>query len=102
MRRGDMRKDQLEKRRQVFARPIESGGRPALAAGRENGREIELRFGRVERCEQIEDLVVDRLSAGIGPIDLVDHDDRLQTLFQRLADDKFGLRHRTVGGIDQY
>ncbi len=97
-----MRQDQLEKRRQILARRIESGGRPALAAGGKNRREIELRFGRVERREQIEDLVVDRLSAGVGPIDLVDDDDRPQTLAQRLADDKFGLRHRAVGGVDQY
>src|SRR5207248_3745154 len=37
-----------------------------------------------------------------SPIDLVDDDDRLQTLAQRLADNKFGLRHRAVGGVDQY
>ena len=45
---------------------------------------------------------MDRLRAGIAPIDLVDHNDRPQTLLQRLADDKFGLRHRAVGGVDQY
>src|SRR6202040_1645540 len=44
----------------------------------------------------------DRLSAGVRPIDLVDHDDRPQTLVQRLSDDKFGLRHWAVGGVDQY
>ena len=102
LRRRHMRQDQLEKRRQILARRIEIGRRPAVAAGGENRREIELRLGRVERREQIEDLVVDRLSAGVGPIDLVDHDDRLQTLAQRLADDEFGLRHRAFGGVDQH
>ena len=102
LRPRDMRHDQLEKRRQIFARLIESGGRPALAAGRKNRREIELRLGSVERREQIEDLVVDRLRAGVGPVDLVDHDDRPQALGQSLSDHKFGLRHRAVGGVYQY
>jgi len=84
MRWRDMGEDQLEERRQILARRFEIGCRPAMAAGSENRREIELRFGRVERGEQIEDLVVHLLCAGVRAIDLVDDDDRPQTLAQRL------------------
>ena len=40
--------------------------------------------------------------AGIRPIDLVDGDDRLEADLQRLADHELGLRHRTLGGVDQH
>jgi len=38
---------------------------------------------------------------GVGPVDLVEHDDRAQAQPQRLLGDEFGLRHRPLGGIDQ-
>src|SRR6516164_7903952 len=82
--RRDMCQDQLEERRQVLARPIEIGGRPAVAARCEEGREIELRLARVEGGEEVEDLVVDLARPGVGPVDLVDYDDRPQALAQGL------------------
>ena len=97
-----MCQDQLEERRQIPARRLEIGRRPAIAAGREERREIELRLARVEGREEVEDLVVDRARPGVRPVDLVDHDDRPQTLAQRLADDELGLRHRSLGGVDQH
>ena len=78
-----------------------SGDRPALARRGEQGREIELRLGRAERREQVEHLVVHRVRALVGPIDLVDHHDRAQPQAQRLAEHELGLRHRALGGIDQ-
>ena len=97
-----MGKDQLEERRQVVARRVEIGRRPAVAARGEEGREIELRLGRVEDGEQVEDLVVDLGRPCIRAVDLVDHDDRPQTLTQRLAEHELGLRHRPLGGVDQH
>ena len=72
-----------------------------MLAGAVEDREIELLVGRVERGEEVEDLVDDFGDAGVGPVDLVDRDDRLQADLQRLADDEFGLRHRPFRGIDE-
>src|SRR5215467_14670750 len=96
-----MLQDQLKEGAQILARCIELGGRPAVTAGSKDGRKIELRLGSVERCKNVENLVVDFAGAGIRPIDLVDHDDRLETLAQRLAEDEFSLRHRALGSVDQ-
>src|SRR5262249_10902525 len=82
--------------------PIGFGRCPAVAPGGEQGREIELSLARIESREQVEDLVVDLKRPGVRAIDLVDDDDRPQSLAERLADDKLGLRHRAFGGVDQY
>ena len=37
----------------------------------------------------------------VGPIDLIDHDDRLEPTLQGLAKHESGLRERTFRGIDQ-
>ena len=57
--------------------------------------------GRVERGEEIEDFVDDFGGAGLGLVDLVDRDNRLEAEFQRLADDEFCLRHRAFGGVNE-
>ena len=82
--------------------PVGVGRHPALL-GRavENGK-VELLFGRLERGEQVEDLVGDFGGAGVRPIDLVDDDDRLQSHFERLGDHELGLRQRALGGVDQH
>ena len=59
-------------------------------------------LGRIERREQVENLVGDLDGAGVRPIDLVDDDDRLQPHLEGLGDDEFGLRQRPLGGIDQH
>ena len=101
-RRPHMRDDQLEKRRQIASRAVQLGDGPALAARGEQGREIELRLIGVEQGEQVENLVVDGFGPRVGAIDLVDHDNRLQPAAQGLADDKFGLRQGSLGGVDQH
>jgi hypothetical protein len=53
-------------------------------------------------ANSVENLVMHGLGPGVGPIDLVDDDDRLQAAAQRLADDEFGLRQRSLGGVDQH
>jgi len=83
------------------ARQIRVGHRPALAGRGEQGWEIELRLGCAERGEQVEHVVVHRVRALIGPVDLVDHHDWAQAQTQRLAEHELGLRHRALGGIDQ-
>ncbi len=97
-----MRQDQLEERREIAARRGQIGDRPAAAARGEHGREIELRLGRVEDGEEVEDLVVDLARPRVRAVDLVDHDDRAQALAQRLAEHELGLRHRPFGGVDQH
>src|SRR2546423_12738244 len=79
---------QLEKRRQIAARPVQLGDGPALAARGEQGREIELRLIGVEQGEQVENLVVDGFGPRVGAIDLVDHDNRLQPAAQGRSEER--------------
>ncbi len=75
--------------------------RIAVAArGIEYG-EIELLIRGFERDEQVEYLVQHLLNAFVRPVDLVDHDDRLEPQRKRLAGHELGLRHRPFGTVDQ-
>ena len=65
------------------------------------GREIQLLLGRIERREQVENLVVHAVRLAIRAVDLVDDDDRLQAAAQRLAQHELRLRQHALGGIDQ-
>ena len=38
----------------------------------------------------------------VRTVDLVDRHDRTQADLQRLGDDEFRLRHRSLGGIDEH
>ena len=97
------RDDEIEQRRHaVILGPVGAGRHPALLGRAVEDREIELLLGRVERGEQVEDLVGDLGRAGVGAVDLVDGDDRLQPHLQRLGDHELGLRQRPFGGIDQH
>ncbi len=75
---------------------------PALAAGGVQHREVELLVGRAEGGEQVEHLGVHLVGPGVLAVDLVDHDDRLDALGQRLADHELGLRQHALGGVDQH
>ncbi len=100
--RRDMAADQLEQRRHaLIARAVRALARPALPGRGEEGRKIELLIARAECCEQIEHLVVHGVRPLVGPVDLVDHDDRAKAQPQRLAEHELGLRHRPLGGVDQ-
>ena len=70
------------------------------AAGVER-REVELLVIGLEVEEQLEHLVEHFGGAGVGAVDLVDDDDRLEAERERLAGDELGLRHRPFGGVDQ-
>ncbi len=82
--------------------PVRLLGHPALLGGAVNDREVELLVGGVERGEEVEDLIDDFLHAGVGLVDLVDADDRLQADLERLADDEFRLRHRAFRRVDEH
>ena len=87
---------------QVGLRARRVDGHPAVAAGAVEHGEIELLVAGVEVGEQVEDLVQHRVVALVGPVDLVDHDDRAQALLERLGDHELGLRQRALGGIHQH
>ena len=91
-RRRHVRHHQLEERGHVGLRPLRIGGHPAVAARAVEHGEVELLVGRIERGEQVEDLVEHRLVALVGTVDLVDDDDRPQALLQGLGDHELGLR----------
>ena len=93
---------EIEERRHAVLRAGRLLGHPALLGGAVDDREVELLVGGVERGEEIEDLVDDFRDAGVGLVDLVDADDRLQADLERLADDEFRLRHRAFGGVDEH
>ncbi len=97
-----MADDQVEQRRQVLAGAVQRGVRPALAAGREQHGEVELRLGGVQGGEQVEYFAVHFVRAGVGAVHLVDHHDRVQAAGQRLADDELGLRQHAFGGVHQH
>ena len=81
-------------------------GRPlhrrlALARHAVDDREVELVDVGVEVEEQLLDLVDHLGDAGVGPVDLVDHEDHRQPGLERLAQHEAGLRQRALGGVDQ-
>jgi hypothetical protein len=98
---GDVREDEVEQRVEVFARVVERLDRPALAAGGEQHREIQLILVGVEGREQVEHLVMHIVRPGVAAVDLVDHHHGLQATGQRLAQHELGLRQYAFGGVDQ-
>ena len=58
-------------------------------------------LGRTQLVEQIEGVIDDPVRPRTGTIDLVDDDDRLESLRQRLARDEARLRHRPFDRVDQ-
>ena len=74
---------------------------PAVARRGVYERKVELRVGRSQGVEQIEDRFVHGLGPGIRAIHLADRNDRPQAEPERLVHDELGLRHRALGCIDQ-
>jgi hypothetical protein len=74
---------------------------PAFLGGAVENRKVELLVRSIERREQVEDLVDHLGGAGVRPVDLVDHHDRLEADLERLGDHELGLRQRALSGIDQ-
>ena len=102
--------DRLKKRRHVFVVFMSAIGRircgeqlahgkPFLCA-RVNDWEIELLVGCLQLNKKIENHIDDSMRPRIFPVDLVDDNDRLQFVLERLAQNETGLRLRSVVGID--
>ncbi len=101
--RRDMADDQVEQRLHArLFRALRAIGHPALLGRAVKDREVELLLAGVERGEQVEHLVDHLGRTCVRPVDLVDDDDRLQADLERLGDHEFGLRQRSLGGIDQH
>jgi hypothetical protein len=96
-----MAQDQVEQRRHVVLRAVRLLGHPAFLGRAVEDREIELLFVGIERGEEVEHVVDDFLVALVGPVDLVDGDDRLQADLEGLRQHELGLRHRPFGGVHQ-
>ncbi len=75
--------------------------RPALAGHAVDGGEVELVDGGVEVEEQLLDVVDDLGDAGVGAVDLVDHEDHRQLGLERLAQHEAGLGERPLAGVDE-
>ena len=104
--RSHRRRHVLRRSRRTAAedpRPVSSRSSVAVPdpAVRVHDRKIELRFRRVEIDEEIEDLVEHFGRARVGPIDLVDDDDRRKAARERLAEHEARLRQRAFGRVDQ-
>ena len=93
--------DRVEERPQVFARRVHrQAGRAGAGAGVDH-REVELLLGGVEVDEQVVDLVQHFLHARVGPVDLVDDEQRRQPALERLAQHEPRLRQRPLGRIHE-
>ena len=56
---------------------------------------------RADRSEQVEGIVQHPIGIGMGAVDLVQADDRLQAHLQRLTQHELGLRHHAFFGVYQ-
>src|SRR6266550_8844169 len=98
--RRHMLHNRLEKRRHVFVVFVQlAHGKTVLRAG-VNDWEIELLVGCLEFDEEIENLVQDFVRARVFSVDLVDDNNRLQFVLQRLAQHKTRLRLWPIVRID--
>ncbi len=98
---GHVLNDKLEQRIEILALILELLDRPAAAARRVEIVKVELVVVGLEREKEIEDRLQRLLGLGVGAVDLVDHDDRLEAELKRLGEHELGLRHDGFGGIDE-
>src|SRR5208283_3696875 len=92
---------EVKQSRHILRGPVGAIGHPALFRRTVEDREIELFVISVQSREKIEDLIDDFAGPSVVLVDLVNRHDRLEADLERLADDEFGLRHRSLGRIDQ-
>ena len=72
----------------------------AVLRARVDDREIELLVGRFELNEKIENHIDNLMRSRVFSVDLVNHKDRLKSVFQCLAQDETCLRLRAVVGVN--
>ncbi len=100
-RRGDVLDDGVEQQRQVGVQLGGSGPGAAVGGLGVDDREVGLLLRRAQVDEQVEGSVDGVVGAGGGAVDLVDDEDDLQPLGQRLAQHKARLGHWPLNGVDQ-
>ena len=100
-RRRHVLDDGVEQRPQILARPVRVERRRADPRVGVEHREVELILGGVEIDEQVVDLVQHFRGARVGPVDLVDDDDRRQPALERLAQHEPRLRQRPFRRVHQ-
>ena len=101
LRRRDPLQQEVHQRREVVALRALLERRPAGLRVGVDDRELDLLLVGVEVEEQLVDLVDDLGDAGVGPVDLVHHEDHRQPRLQRLAQHEARLRQRALGGVHQ-
>ena len=100
-RRRHVLDDRVEQRPQILARPVRVERRGADPRVGVEHREVELILVGVEIDEQVVDLVQHFRGARVGPVDLVDDDDRRQPALERLAQHEPRLRQRPFRRVHQ-
>ncbi len=100
-RRRDVLEDRLEQGPQVAGQLVGRRAGDAGAGVAVDDRELDLALVGVEVQEQLVGLVDHGGRAGVGPVDLVDHQDHRQPGLERLAQHEAGLRQRALAGVDQ-
>ena len=92
----------MKERRHAACGPLRRGRGPALLGRREEGRKVELLVAGIQRCEEIEHLLLDLEGPLVRPVDLVDDDDGVETQRQRLGEHEPGLGHGTFGCVHEH
>ena len=100
-RAGAVFNDSFKQRFQIAAVVVHRIFGDAVAAVCVDDWEIELVVVGFQFHEQFQYFVFDFRNAGFGLVDFIDNYDRLQILFQRLAQYVFRLRHRAFEGVDE-
>ena len=101
LRRGNGADDGVKQRTQILARrSLMDGSGARLGVGVEDGK-VELVFLGVEIDKEVVNLVQNFLRAGVGAVDLINDENRLEIRFERLAEHVAGLRQRAFAGVDE-
>src|SRR5438309_4349630 len=98
-RRRHVLNNRLEKRSHVFVLIIQFAHGKTIPGAGVDDRKIELLIARFQFDEEIEDQVECFARFRVLSVDLVNDDDGLETILQRLAQNESGLRLRTVVGV---
>ncbi len=99
--RRDGLHDGIEQRLQILTGGVRVRRRRAQPGIGIQNRKIEQFLGRVEIDEQVVNFVQHFLGTRVGAVNLVDHHDRRQLGFQRLAQHIARLRQRALAGVHQ-
>src|SRR5205823_5740895 len=98
--RWHMLDDRLKERRHVLVVFMQLTHSKAILRARVNDWEIELLIARFQFDKKIENHVDDPMRSCVFSIDLIDDNDRLEFVLQRLAQNKARLRLRPIVRID--